>query len=153
MANVKIVTDSNSGITQKEGEELGIYVLPMPFVINGEEFFEDINLDISRRLKRQFEDAGFAVVLTRETEAGLYGTTTAGYKKRDMQKRAEIINNSNPALVISVSTDIIFTPSEMRRLAEMLPDATYREITSPFGHDGFLVEADQLNALLIPFLR
>lgn len=62
----------------------------------------DINLDISRRLKRQFEDAGFAVVLTRETEAGLYGTTTAGYKKRDMQKRAEIINNSNPALVISV---------------------------------------------------
>lgn len=44
MANVKIVTDSNSGITQKEAEELGITVLPMPFVINGEEFFEDINL-------------------------------------------------------------------------------------------------------------
>lgn len=44
MANVKIVTDSNSGITQKEGEEMGVYVLPMPFVIGGEEFFEDINL-------------------------------------------------------------------------------------------------------------
>ena len=44
MANVKIVTDSNSGITQKEGEELGITVLPMPFVINGKEYFEDINL-------------------------------------------------------------------------------------------------------------
>lgn len=44
MADVKIVTDSNSGITQKEAEELGITVLPMPFVINGEEFFEDINL-------------------------------------------------------------------------------------------------------------
>ena len=44
MANVKIVTDSNSGITQKEGEELGVTVLPMPFVINGKEFFEDINL-------------------------------------------------------------------------------------------------------------
>ena len=44
MANVKIVTDSNSGITQKEGEALGITVLPMPFVINGKEYFEDINL-------------------------------------------------------------------------------------------------------------
>ncbi|MBD5636530.1 MAG: DegV family protein [Clostridia bacterium] len=44
MANVKIVTDSNSGITQKEAEEMGISVIPMPFVINGEEFFEDINL-------------------------------------------------------------------------------------------------------------
>lgn len=44
MAKVKIVTDSNSGITQAEAKELGIYVLPMPFLINGEEYFEDINL-------------------------------------------------------------------------------------------------------------
>ena len=44
MANVKIVTDSNSGITQKEAEELGISVIPMPFVIDGKPFFEDINL-------------------------------------------------------------------------------------------------------------
>lgn len=44
MTKVKIVTDSNSGITQTEAEKLGITVLPMPFVIDGEEFFEDINL-------------------------------------------------------------------------------------------------------------
>lgn len=39
-----IVTDSNSGITQKEAEKLGIYVVPMPFLIDGEQFFEDISL-------------------------------------------------------------------------------------------------------------
>ncbi len=44
MANVKIVTDSNSGITQREAEELGISVLPMPFLIGDREYFEDINL-------------------------------------------------------------------------------------------------------------
>ena len=44
MTKVKIVTDSNSGITQAEAEKLGVTVLPMPFVIDGEEFFEDINL-------------------------------------------------------------------------------------------------------------
>lgn len=44
MAKVKIVTDSNSGITQSEAEKLGISVLPMPFLIDGEEYFEDINL-------------------------------------------------------------------------------------------------------------
>ena len=44
MANIKIVTDSNSGITQAEAKELGIFVVPMPFLINGEEYFEDINL-------------------------------------------------------------------------------------------------------------
>lgn len=41
---VAVMTDSNSGLTQKEGKELGIKVVPMPFMIDGEEYFEDINL-------------------------------------------------------------------------------------------------------------
>lgn len=45
MCRVAIVTDSNSGITQSQAKELGVYVLPMPFLINGEEYFEDISLD------------------------------------------------------------------------------------------------------------
>ena len=44
MSKVARVTDSNSGITQKRGEELGIYVLPMPFFIDGELYLEDITL-------------------------------------------------------------------------------------------------------------
>lgn len=44
MTNIRIVTDSNSGITQSEAEKLGISVIPMPFLIDGEEYFEDINL-------------------------------------------------------------------------------------------------------------
>ncbi len=44
MAKVAIVTDSNSGITQSAGKEMGIFVLPMPFMIDGETFYEDINL-------------------------------------------------------------------------------------------------------------
>lgn len=45
MAKVAIMTDSNSGITQKEGKELGIRVVPMPFTIDGEEYLEDITLN------------------------------------------------------------------------------------------------------------
>ncbi|MCD8216566.1 MAG: DegV family protein [Clostridiales bacterium] len=44
MGRVAIVTDSNSGITQMEGKELGVYVMPMPFYINEELFLEDITL-------------------------------------------------------------------------------------------------------------
>ncbi|MCR5398365.1 MAG: DegV family protein [Lachnospiraceae bacterium] len=44
MGRVAVVTDSNSGITQDEGEKLGIFVLPMPFTIKDEDYFEDINL-------------------------------------------------------------------------------------------------------------
>ncbi len=42
--NIAVVTDSNSGITQKQAEELGLYVLPMPFMIENETYFEDITL-------------------------------------------------------------------------------------------------------------
>lgn len=44
MANIAVVTDSNSGITQAQAVELGIHVLPMPFMIGEETYFEDINL-------------------------------------------------------------------------------------------------------------
>ncbi|MDE5766208.1 MAG: DegV family protein [Clostridia bacterium] len=44
MEKIAIVTDSNSGITQDEGKNLGIYVIPMPFTIDGEEYLEDISI-------------------------------------------------------------------------------------------------------------
>ena len=53
MAKIAIITDSNSGITQRQGEELGIYVLPMPFTINEETYFEDINLDAEKFYQEQ----------------------------------------------------------------------------------------------------
>ena len=58
MGNIAIITDSNSGITQKQAEELGIYVVPMPFMIDGEEFFEDITLteaEFYEKLKQEAE--------------------------------------------------------------------------------------------------
>lgn len=44
MNKLKIVTDSNSGILQKEGEDLGIFVIPMPFTIDDEEYLEEISI-------------------------------------------------------------------------------------------------------------
>ncbi|MCI5582736.1 MAG: DegV family protein [Anaeroplasma sp.] len=44
MSKIAIMTDSNSGITQAEGKQLGITVVPMPFTIDGEEYLEDITL-------------------------------------------------------------------------------------------------------------
>ena len=44
MSKIRVVTDSNSGITQAEAKKLGLSVIPMPFLIDGEEYYEDINL-------------------------------------------------------------------------------------------------------------
>jgi len=57
MSKIAIITDSNSGITQKEAERLGIFVVPMPFMINGEDFFEDINLTQDQFYEKLAEDA------------------------------------------------------------------------------------------------
>ena len=57
MSKVAIVTDSNSGITQAQAKELGIYVVPMPFMINDKEYFEDINLTQEEFYKLLAEDA------------------------------------------------------------------------------------------------
>ncbi len=56
-------------------------------------------------------------------------------------------------LVVGISTDIIFLPEDMKRLAKMIPGAEYAEIFSSFGHDGFLIEHEQLNKLISEFQR
>lgn len=44
MSKVAVITDSNSGITQKKAEEYGVQVVPMPFFINDETYYEDISM-------------------------------------------------------------------------------------------------------------
>ena len=57
MSKIAIATDSNSGITQAQGKELGIFVLPMPFYINDELFLEDITLSQEQFYERLAQDA------------------------------------------------------------------------------------------------
>lgn len=54
---IAVVTDSNSGITQSQAKEYGLYVLPMPFMINEEPFYEDITLTQEQFYQRLSEKA------------------------------------------------------------------------------------------------
>lgn len=57
MSSIAVITDSNSGISQAEAEKLGIYVLPMPFIIDGETYYEDINLTTDEFFEKLKNDA------------------------------------------------------------------------------------------------
>lgn len=57
MGKVAIVTDSNSGITQAEGKEIGVFVVPMPFYIDDELFFEGVTLTQDEFYHRLENDA------------------------------------------------------------------------------------------------
>ncbi len=65
MSKIAIVTDSNSGITQAQAKEMGISVLPMPFMIDEETFYEDITLSQPEFYEKLM--AGAAVVTSQPT--------------------------------------------------------------------------------------
>ena len=62
----------------------------------------DISLAIVKKLRAFLRESGVNTVLTRSTDAGLYGVVGDGMKKRDMQSRKRIIDNASPVAVVSV---------------------------------------------------
>ena len=117
MAKVAIVTDSNSGITQQQAKDMGIYVLPMPFVINGEEYFEDINLtqeqfyelleadadvstsqpavgDVLDLWEKILGEDGYDAIVHIPMSSGLSGSyETAKMLSDDFDGKVEVVNN------------------------------------------------------------
>lgn len=80
MKKIAIVTDSNSGITQKQAKELGVYVLPMPFTINGQTFYEDIDLTQEQFYEKLEEGADIATSQpTIESVVGLWNELLQTY--------------------------------------------------------------------------
>ena len=62
----------------------------------------DLNLSVAKELQIYFNTVEINTVMTRDTSGGLYGSTSKGFKSRDMAKRKDIINGAKPDLVISV---------------------------------------------------
>ena len=60
---IAIVTDSNSGITQKQAQELGVFVLAMPFQIDGETYYEDITLTQEEFYKKLREPIPYPAII------------------------------------------------------------------------------------------
>lgn len=81
MKKIAIMTDSNSGITQAEGKALGVTVLPMPFFVNGELFFEEISLSQEEFYKKLAEDADIST--SQPTPAQLLDTWDELLKEYD----------------------------------------------------------------------
>ena len=56
------------------------------------------------------------------------------------------------ALVVTVDTDRLYLPSQSRRMAAALPASRLHVVRSDFGHDGFLIEVEQVGRLVTEFL-
>lgn len=92
------------------------------------------------KLVRRFDAYSYMTILN------AFDTHDVARGRGEMDKVLSTIKA--PTIVIGLTTDIIFLPDEMRDLCNKLPNAKYFEIQSEFGHDGFLVEHQQLNEIL-----
>ncbi|SEE91888.1 homoserine O-acetyltransferase MetX [Ruania alba] len=97
------------------------------------------------KLARRF-DANSYVVLSDSMLTHDIGRDRGGVE-------AALASIQAPTLALSVSSDRLFPPSQSRRIADGVPRGVYRELDSPFGHDGFLIENDQLAPILTEFLE
>ena len=81
MPKVAVMTDSNSGITQMEGKEMGIGVVPMPFTIDEKTYFEDINL--TRKEFFQMMEDGKDIVTSQPSPGDLMDMWDKALEKND----------------------------------------------------------------------
>ncbi len=77
----------------------------------------ELNLDIARKLKTKFDKSGAKTVMTRKTEAGLYGIYSKGFKRRDMLKRKQITLNAKADVFVSIHLNYYSSP--LRRGAQV----------------------------------
>lgn len=62
--------------------------------------------------------------------------------------QAVLASIQQPTLVVGIDSDVLYPMSEQRELAEHLPRATLEQLSSPHGHDAFLLELDDLNDMV-----
>lgn len=63
---------------------------------------KDVNLSISLKLKKLLEKDGYQIIMTRETDTGLYSEADTNKKRTDLRKRVDIINNSEAVAAVSI---------------------------------------------------
>lgn len=72
---------------------------------------KDLNLTYAKKLRELLEQEGYQVVMTRETDEGLYDEDASNKKAQDMQRRCALIEKSNPLLTVSIHQNSYQDPS------------------------------------------
>lgn len=125
MGKIAVLTDSNSGITQEQAKELGVYVIPMPFFIDGQQYFEGINLTQEEFYEKLKNDADISTSqpsvgelqdewdkLLKEYDeivfipmsSGLSGTCqTAAMLSDDYNGKVQVVNNQRISVTMRQS--------------------------------------------------
>ena len=125
MSRVAILTDSNSGISQEEAKEKGLYVLPTPFYINDEIFYEGVDLTVEEFFAKQAAGADMKTsmpvvgdlidrweslleeydeIVYIPLSSGLSGScNTAMMMAEDYDGKVQVVNNQRISVTMKIS--------------------------------------------------
>jgi homoserine O-acetyltransferase len=96
--------------------------------------------------------------LVRRFNAYSYWTLTKMFDSHDVSRERGSLEEAlgrieAKTLVVGITTDILFPAEEQRILAKFIPGATYKEIDSSYGHDGFLIEFETMTNVIKDWMR
>jgi homoserine O-acetyltransferase len=84
--------------------------------------------------------------ITRSFDSHNVGRNRGGIEKALAKIQAK-------SLLIAISSDMLFFPDEIKEIQKHIPNSQYIEIDSLYGHDGFLIETEQLTTVIKDFLK
>lgn len=149
MSKVAVMTDSNSGITQMEAKEMGIRVVPMPFIIDGETYYEDISLsqeefyerlqqnvtvstsqpsveDVIKYWEEALEEAEEIVYIP--MSSGLSGScSTAMMLSQDFEDKVQVVDNQRISVTQRQSVLDAIALAEAGKSAQQIKDILIQE--------------------------
>ena len=131
---------------------------------------EDFNLKFGREIEQKHKDPSdekFQVEnyllyqgekLVRRFDANTYLYITNAMDAHNVAANRDTLEESlakisAKCLVIGISSDILYPPDEQKNIAALINNAEYKEIDSPYGHDAFLIEFEQVNNFISTFLH
>lgn len=113
--------------------------------VNGE-LEKDINLQVALKLKKELEEKGMEVIMTREEDKGLYDENANNKKVQDLQRRCDLINEQKPLLTVSIHQNSYTSPeikgaqvfyyttsTESQKIAEIIQETLIQE-ADPDNH-------------------
>lgn len=98
-----------------------------------------------QKLDRRFNAYSYQIV-TKTLDSHNVGRNRGGLEQALSRIKAKTI-------VVGISSDLLFPPEEQKLIAELVPGASYYEIDSFYGHDGFLIEVEALTNILKPIIN
>lgn len=154
--NIALSDAQRAAISSAAGPEQGLAIARMIAMIS---YRSPENFD--SRFGREQTDSGYAVQdylryqgekLVDRFDVNSYVTLMNAMDSHDLARERDLESIETPVLGVGISSDALYPATEVKKLADSLPNGSYRTLHATQGHDAFLIETGELDKIVTGFL-